>query len=133
MTDLRDCSNQVAKYCGIIILSKKKEISWIDSDSFIIIRNIKANESRNAHVIHVSDSFLLQIDSFRLFQQMESGRETGNVDNSILNFEYYRNRQILLFFRYGGRNTPVFKKVYLIEIYALYCNDLALNQLSIIL
>ena len=27
----------------------------------------------------------------------KSGRETGNVDDSILNFEYYRNRQILLF------------------------------------
>ena len=29
--------------------------------------------------------------------------------------------------------TRRFKKVYLIEINALYCNDLALNQLSIIL
>ena len=82
LTDLGDCSNQVAKYGGII-LSKKKDISWIDSDSFIIIQNIKANESRNAHVIRVSDSFLLQFDSFRLFQQMESGGETGNVDDYI--------------------------------------------------
>ena len=82
LTDLGYGSNQVAKYGGII-LSKKKDISWIDSNSFIIIQNIKANESRNAHVINVSDSFLLQIDSFRLFQQMESGRETGNVDDYI--------------------------------------------------
>ena len=76
---------------------KEERNFWDRFWFFFIIRNIKANESRNAHVIHVSDSFLLQIDTFRPFQQMESGRETGNVDDSILNFEYYRNRQILLF------------------------------------
>ena len=34
---------------------------------------------------------------------------------------------------WGYQYTCRFKKVYLIEINALYCNDLALNQLSIIL
>ena len=41
------------------------------------------------------------------------------------------------FSRYGGTNTPVWapplQKSLLIKINALYCNDLALNQLSIIL